>query len=330
MKNKLKCYISSPASFDLTKIETTLNQLDIDYHSFYDFSIGTTFSDLIKRKLRESDFVIGILENENSNVLFELGVAEGLSKPTFIIIVGKEMKIPFFLQNKLYFQTNFKETKLIELALSNFIIDVKEKKTKLLNRKKKREFFRKENTEDIIAQNSIIDVKEKKTKLVNKINEFLTKEDTENIIAQIQSIRINPNDADIFHLIKETFSKLYIQNASISTAPIDKGADFVIRSNKLSPYFGNPILVEIKSGHLSQNKIKDTQERLWSHISKSDAKGGIILYLDKNDSRYENETFVYPLILSIDLEDFILGIASEGLEKFLIKKRNELAHGIKK
>lgn len=297
MKNKLKCYISAPTSFDLTKIETTLDQLDIDYHSFYDFSIGTTFSDLIRRKVRESDFVIGILENENPNVLFELGVAEGLSKPTFII-VGKELKIPFFLQNKLYFQTNFTDTKLIELALSNFIIDLKEKKTKIVIKKKK--------------------------------TEFLTKEDTNNIIAQIQSLRINPNEVSILNLIKETFSKLDIQNASISTAPIDKGADLVIRSNELSPYFGNPILVEIKAGSLSQNKIKETQERLWGYIKKSDAKGGIILYLDRNNNRYENETSIYPLILSIDLEDFILGIASEGLEKFLIKKRNELAHGIKK
>jgi len=34
-----------------------------------------------------------------------------------------------------------------------------------------------------------------------------------------------------------------------------------------------------------------------------------------------------PYILCFDLEDFIFGIASDGLEKFLIKRRNEIAHG---
>lgn len=296
MKNKLKCYISASTGFDLTKIETILGKLYIDYHSFYDISIGTTFSDLILRKMRESDFVIAILENENSNVLFELGIAEGLSKPTFII-VGKELKIPFFLQNKLYLQTNFTDTKLIELALSNFIIDVKEEKIKQERKKK---------------------------------TDLLTKEDIDNRIAQIQSLRINPNEESIFHLIKETFSKLDIQNASISTAPIDKGIDLVIRSDKLSPYFGSPILVEVISGSLSQNRIIETQKRLWGYIKNSDAKGGIILYLDINNNRYENATFISLSILIFDLEDFILGIASEGLKKFLINKRNELAHGSKK
>lgn len=294
MKNNLKCYISAPSGFDLTIIEKILGQLNIEYHSFYDFSIGTTFSDLIKRKLRESDFIIAILETENSNVLFELGVAEGLSKPTFIV-VEKELKIPFFLQNKLYFQTNLSDTKLMELALSNFIIDIKEKKTKVSTRRKKKE--------------------------------FLSIDETNDLIIQVKRLRTAANELDIFNLIKETFSKLNVQNASIAAAPIDKGADLIIRSNELSPYFGNPILVEIKCGSLNPNSLRRTQENLLSYIKKSDAEGGIILYLDRNNNRYDKVNINFPSILSIDLEDFILGIASEGLEKFLIKKRNEIAHG---
>jgi hypothetical protein len=297
MKTNLKCYISASSDFDLTKLESILSHLKIEYHSFYDFSIGTTFSDLIKRKLRESDFIIAVLENENSNVLFELGVAEGLGKPTFII-VEKELKIPFFLQNKLYFQTNLKDTKLMELALSNFIVDIKGKKIKTVNRKQKKEFLS-----------------------INETNE---------LIIQIKRLRTASNEFDIFNLIKETFSKLNVQNASITAAPIEKGADLIIRSNELSPYFGNPILVEIKSGNLNSNALIQTQERLLNYIKKSDAKGGIILYLDRNNRRYDSEISNYPSILSIDLEDFILGIASEGLEKFLIKRRNEIAHGIRK
>jgi hypothetical protein len=293
MKHRHKCYISAPSDFDLTKIEKVLSKLDIDYHNFYDFSIGTTFSDLIERKIRESDFIVSILTSENANVLFELGIAEGMKKPVFILI-DKNFKVPFFLERKLYYQTNFEDTKLIELALSNFIVDINAKAP--IQRK----------------------TKEKK--------EYLSIDETNDLIRQISHLRKNPREAEIFYLIKEIFSKLQIQNTSISEAPRDKGADLIIRSKELSPYFGNPILVEIKAGSLSPQRLGETQDRLQSYISRTEAKGGIILYLDKSDKRFELP-IKNPYILCFDLEDFIFGIASDGLEKFLIKRRNEIAHG---
>ncbi len=95
----MNCYISTPADFELTKLESVLDSQNIEHHSFYDFSIGNSFSDLIRRKIRDSDFVIAVLQTDNANVLFELGVAEGLKKPSFIL-VDKDFKVPFFLDSK--------------------------------------------------------------------------------------------------------------------------------------------------------------------------------------------------------------------------------------
>ncbi len=293
MKQKHKCYISAPSDFDLTKIELLLSKLNVDYHNFYDFSIGTTFSDLISRKIRESDFIISILTSENANVLFELGVAEGMKKPVFILI-DKDYKVPFFLEQKLFYQTNFTDTKLIELALSNFIADIN---TKTPTQRK---------------------IKEKK--------EFLSIDETNDLIRHISHLRKEHREQDLFNLIKDIFSKLNIQNTSLSEAPRDRGADLIIRSKELTPYFGNPILVEVKSGSLSPQRLIETQDRLQGYISRTEAKGGIILYLDKAGRRFNLPT-KNPYILCFDLEDFIFGISSDGLEKFLIKRRNEIAHG---
>ncbi|RPI14271.1 MAG: hypothetical protein EHM58_16800 [Ignavibacteriae bacterium] len=293
MKEKYKCYISAPSDYDLTKIEMILDKLDIEYHNFYDFSIGITFSDLILRKIRESDFIVSILTKENTNVLFELGVAEGLEKPAFIL-VDKEFKVPFFLERKIYFQTNFKDTKLFELALLNFIYDLKLKKPKQLKQKQKDKYF--------------------------------TIAETNELVSAISQLRKEPHEHEIFHLITNAFSKLKIQNTSISDVSRDKGADIIIRSKELTPYFGNPILIEIKAGTLNIQRLNDAQLRLQQYILKTEAKGGIILYLDKNNRRF-TIPLKNPLILCFDIEDFFLGIAAEGLEKFLIKKRNEIAHG---
>ncbi|ROH98096.1 TIR domain-containing protein [Chryseobacterium daecheongense] len=293
MKHKLNCYISAPANFDLTRLESLLNSQKIEYHSFYDFSIGTTFSDLIRRKIRESDFVIAVLQSENSNVLFELGVAEGLKKPTFIL-VDKEYKVPFFLDTKFYYQTNFKDLSLIELALKNFVQDIGSRKKNILKKEEK---------------------------------DTLSVDETTNTLARISNLRKNPNEREIFSLIKDTFSRIDIQNVSISESTVDKGVDLIIRSKNLTPYFGNPIFVEVKTGNLNAQRILQAEQQLLKYLNHSEAKGAIILYLDRDNKRFENIKTIYNSILLFDLEDFINGIASDGFEKTLIDKRNKSVHG---
>jgi hypothetical protein len=292
MKSKLKCYISAPTNFDLTKIEAILDRQNIDHHSFYDFSIGTTFSDLVRRKIRDSDFIIAIFQNENSNVLFELGVAEGLRKQTFILI-DKTVQIPFFLDTKFYYQTNFKDLSLVELALSNFIIDLGVKKR---NKSPKEE------------------------------KDTLSLDETTNTLVRLSQLRKNPNEKEIFSLIKETFSKIDVHNVSITESFADKGVDLVIRNKNLTPYFGNTIFVEVKAGNLNSERISKAQERLLNYLKNTEATNGIILYLDRDNKRFEDTRF--PFILLFDLEDFINGVASEGFEKLIIDKRNKLVHGL--
>lgn len=295
MKSKLKCYISAPAGFDLTKLELILQKQDIEYHNFYDFSIGTSFSDLIRRKIRESDFIITILNGKNSNVIFETGVAEGLKKPIFIL-VDKKVDIPFFMANKLYYQTNFEDILLIELALSNFILDVKNKK-------------------------KYIPIKEH--------SDTLSIDNTNNALAEIRRLRKNPHEENILKIIKETFSNMDIQNVSINDSINDKGVDLIIRSENLKPYFGNPIFVEIVAGNINTERIEKSQQILVKYIQSSDATAGLILYLDKNNKRFVTHQSITPSILFFDMEDFINGIASEGFERLLINARNSVAHGLK-
>ncbi len=183
----------------------------------------------------------------------------------------------------------------MELALSNFIIDINTKTSKPQKQKKK--------------------------------NDFLSIADTNNLIKEISHLRKEPSENRIFEIIKRIFSTLNIQHTSISNSPNEKGVDLIIRNKGLAPYFGNPMLIEIKAGVLNTSILNNAQYQLQNYLFRTEAKGGIILYLDKNDKRFSISS-KYPLILCFDIEDFVLGISSQGLEKFLIQKRNEIAHGI--
>ena len=95
----------------------------------------------------------------------------------------------------------------------------------------------------------------------------------------------------------------------------------------MTPYFGNPIFVEIKAGNLNAQRILQAEQQLLKYINHSEAKAAIILYLDRDNKRFDNIKTNYNSILLFDLEDFINGIASDGFEKTLIDKRNKSVHG---
>ena len=291
----MKCYISAPSNSDLSLINEMLDRLEIGYHNFYDFSIGSSFSDLIKRKIRESDFVLALISESNQNVFFELGVAQGLNKPMFLL-VKKGIKLPFYLEDKLYFQTHWdKDTDLIELSLKNYINDISRKTSKQIS------------------------------KNLSHIN--LTIEETNEYLARLKKLRKESKEIDLTNFLMQVFKRLRINAVAELSVKSKAKVDIAVINEKLSPYFGNPLLFEIKSGNMSFSRMRSSEEQLKNYIEVTDAKVGILLYLDNKNRRYEYGNKMSPCILRLDIEDFILGVASEGFEKYLIKTRNELVHG---
>lgn len=298
MEKKVKCYISSDSNYDLSKIENILFKLGVETHNFYDFSIGSSFSDLIKRKIRESDFVVALITQKNQNVLFELGVAEALGKPIFLL-VEQELKLPFFLEGKMYYQLDWsKNTQLLELSLKNYILDISNHYTRY-----------------------------RKRKVDNEKN--LSIDDTNASLIKLRQLRSSDfREVDLIDLVMNVFKKLNIQAVSKMALSDRARVDIAITNERLSTYFGNPILFEVKSGRINPSIIENGQYQLQNYLSKTEANFGILLYFDKNDRRFGIGSYRVPNILMFDIEDFIQGISSEGFEKFLIKARNEYVHGL--
>lgn len=298
MNKKLKCYISSDSNSDLSKIENILFKLDVDIHSFYNFSIGSSFSDLIKRKIRESDFIVALITKKNQNVLFELGVAEALGKPIFLL-VENDVNIPFFLEGKMYYKLDWsKNTQLLEMSLKNYILDISSHYIRYKKKKVKKE----------------------------KIN--LSIDETNDKLIRLRQLRNGSfREIDLINMIMDVFKKINIQAASELALSDKSRVDIAITNEALSSYFGNPLLIEVKAGNINLSTIEKAQHQLQNYISKTNANFGILLYFDKNNKRFGSEFYRVPNILMFDVEDFIQGISSDGFENFLIKSRNELVHG---
>lgn len=299
MDKKIKCYISSDSSYDLSKVENILYKLGVETHNFYDFSIGSSFSDLIKRKIRESDFVVALITQKNQNVLFELGVAEAIGKPIFLL-VEQNVKLPFFLEGKMYYQLDWsKNTQLLELTLKNYILDISNKYTRYKKRK-------------IESERTNLSIDDTNESLI-RLNQFRTGDFRE---------------YELINLIMNVFKKLNIQAVSEMALGDRSRVDIAITNDSLSSFFGNPILFEVKAGRINRNRIEDAQYQLQNYLDKTEAKFGILLYFDRDNKRFGQEFCRVPNILMFDIEDFIQGVSSEGFEPFMIRARNEYVHGL--
>lgn len=301
MNRNLKCFISSSYQTNTDLIKNILEENGVEVVDLYDFSIGQSIQQILKRKLRQSDFALFILSDDNQNVLYEMGVSEGLGKQHFIF-VGKDYKVPFYLENKLFLKADINDRQFLQVSIEKILKDVTEKRGKPIKK---------------------ATTKPKKTDTYNRN----IKDNLESYLPQIQQLREIGTRQEIEFIIEDIFKTLkfnYVDN----TTSRDKGVDFALWNDELGKVIGNPIIVEVKYGNLSNNIFERAEEQIRNYIEKSDAKIGLLLYLDKRNKRHKIKSSLSPLLISYDLEDFTKDLINSSFEEIILNQRNKIAHGI--
>lgn len=302
MNERLKCFISAPYDIDISNIKGILSDNDVDTFDLYDFSIGDSIQQILKRKLRQADFALFVISKESTNVIYEMGICEGLGKQHFIIL-EKDYKAPIFIENKLFIRANLQDRNFLQMSILKVLQSVKKKSIKTKRK------IQEKKPKEVLYNQEIQDV----------LNSFKN---------QIVNLRNLGQGRELEYVIEEIFKTVrlnYVENSSNK----DKGVDFALWSNELGKIIGNPIIVEVKYGNLSNSTIKNAELQLQQYINKSDAKVGILLYLDKKGKRFEIQSSLNPLIMAYDVEDFITDMLNHSFEGLVLNQRNKIAHGNK-
>ncbi|MFN8255671.1 MAG: hypothetical protein U0W24_08290 [Bacteroidales bacterium] len=301
MERKLKCFISASYDTDLSAIKSVLSENDVETFDLYDFSIGSSIQEILKRKLRQSDFAIFVVSKDNKNVLYEIGVAEGLGKQS-LIIIDKGANLPFYIENKLSLTANLNDREFLKITLLGFIDEMKSKRKPIVRKK-------------------IIDNKETESYNSN-IKNILN-----SLLKQTKSLRETGQGIELEYIVGEIFKTIDLKYADNSRGP-DLGIDFALWSNKLGRIIGNPIIVEVKFGKLANDTFKRAEQQIKQYADKSEAKVALLLYLDKSGKRFKIETSLNPLIIAYDIEDFICDLLKSSFENVILTSRNQIAHGL--
>lgn len=129
MNENLKCFISASSDTDVSQIKSILANNNVEIFDLYDFSVGDSIQKILKRKMRQADFSIFVVSEDSLNVIYEMGVCEGLGKQHFIFL-EKDFKVPFYLENKLLIRASLQDRDFLEMSLQKIIHSIKKRTTK--------------------------------------------------------------------------------------------------------------------------------------------------------------------------------------------------------
>lgn len=296
MDKILKCFISAPAGSETNALRNILNQNGVQSVDAFDFNVGDSISATIKSKIKAADFAIVVISSLNANVFYELGICEGLGKPIFIIIDDDKYDAPPFINNYIFLRSSMHDVNFLAISLEKFTTQLRNNKSALRSPRKK--FRRKAVTSEFSYS-----------------------------LAHIESMRSQSDPAELEKYTHQIFKKLSISVERVSDKA--KGVDFAIWSDSLSNIIGNVVFVELKYGNLNERRIYEAELQLQHYLERSEARSGILLYLDKTGKRFKENYSISPLILRYDLEDFVTQIGNSSFEDTVLSKRNNMVHGIK-
>lgn len=292
----LACFISALASTDTSLLRRILSEVGVRSYDAYDFSIGDSIQEEITSKIKRADFAIIVYSMQAPNVLYEMGICVGLGKPIFVII-PPDMEVPYFIQNRLHLRTDLKDSSALRITLSKFVQELTATSTK------------------------------PKRKLAARKSQIVSRHTLRDYLNKIHDLRKQGEGEEVESLVFQLFRSLALDVVRNEYSERDKGVDLAIWSDALMPTLGNPLLIEVKSGPLSPNSIRQAEKQLQKYIAETDAKAAILLYLDKHNRRFSELSFSFPFIIRFDLEDFVNELSKHPFEEIVLAQRNRIVHG---
>jgi len=111
------------------------------------------------------------------------------------------------------------------------------------------------------------------------------------------------------------------------TSP-DRGVDFALWNDRLTPTLGNPLLIDLKHGVLSPERLNEAETALRQAAAKTGARAALLFYLDRGGKRFPSKHRGEPWIMRWDFEEFLHELTHRSFEEAILAKRNKMAHGV--
>lgn len=292
----VRCFLAATSDVQIDALKHIIASLNATLLSPYDIEAGSEIASSIRQQIRGSDCAIIVITKPNPVIFYELGLCKGMGKRT-LVISESDADMPLFASETHHLRTLLSDNPILRSGLAGFLQEVRERKK---TRRAKRHY----------PENYARRIRELRHDLPS-----------------FNALRASASGQEVEQAVESIFKKLRLTYETSRTTPSVGRVDFALWLDKLSPSLGNPLLVEVKSGDITKERLREARERLSRYAMESNSKACLLLYLDKKGRRYIQHEYGWPLVIEYDLEDFISALARTPLDALILATRNRIAHG---
>jgi hypothetical protein len=291
MSVRQQCFISAPAGTDLKTLRQVLTELNVEWIDASVLNPRIPVSNAVREAMQHASFVCGVLtqQHDNTNVVFELGMSTALNRPTFLLM-EPSVKIAHRLEYLPYARVELNDPAKLRFHLQTFLKHVL--------------------TIKVLP--------------VTPPSEPALKPEPESLARALKA-SYTANAADLEHLVAMLFEA---SGAVVSASDNpDRGVDLALWIDSLPSSIGNPVLVEVKSGRLSQAQLDEAESTLRNYLVSAGANVGILLYRDTRGTRFPQTREAWPLVWRLDFDGLVDLLTRGAFERELVRFRNVALHG---
>lgn len=293
----MKIFISHSANTSVSALLSLLQEEDAIIRGSFELAPGPNPMESIRTEIYSADAVIVVLDSDASNVLFELGIAFGLGKPTLVLVKPGDSVPPFAAFTR-YLTYTGSLTEILKLGVEGFLGTLRPHKT---------------------------------TKRPERQRQSVSSEQSSRLptlTEEIKRLRAQPQEQQLHALVHSILTSAGVTSVQDDTSSRDRGVDFVVWSDSLRGSFGNPVLIEVK-GYLESVQFQSAYLRLTKLVSESKSGAGVLLYLKRSGQSFERPEGWNPLVLWFDIEEFSVELLHRNFAEILVERRNLMVHGMR-
>lgn len=292
----LRAYISAPAEIDTAVLRRLLSAENVTVDDAYSLDVGEPLAQTILKRVRSADFAVAVIA-QGAWTVYDVGLCDSLGKPV-LILAGSDVQLPAFLAIHQHLRSELADTDLLRLTLRRFVEEVRSGASRLISRKQRTG---------------------KATRGSSKVR---------GLLAAIRDARAGGDPRRIEQLAQDLLRSAAVTAVAQEPMGGDRGVDFAVWADGLAQVVGNPLVVEVKAGHLSRDSLKEAELQLAEAMRSAGARLGLLLYLDREGHRFDQPRWETPYVLRFDLEDLARALARRTFANVVVEQRNRLVHGI--
>jgi hypothetical protein len=287
-----EAYISAPSNFDTRPIRSAFEAKGVRTFSADQLELQGLLPDVLHEGMQRADFIVAIIAPTPGTdfVLYEIGYGQGMGKPVFVLLAD-EMSSSLLASGGLpYFTYSPENPSALDFAVRQILAAPHHRK-------------------------ALPAAPLKKTKPIGKR--------AEELLSQLEKEAERLPGRTLEDIIGRAIRESGV--TSVAEPHEARPIDFVVWSEDLSPWVGNPLAIEIRQTVNGASDVNLAVGKLTQAMSQGAMPWGLFIY---GTSKVEvADAIAVGNILSISAESFLKALRTMGFADIVRQLRNQRVHG---